>query len=80
MGGNDRDLQNQRWRETRKLVLQRDRYTCYVCGARANTVDHIVPRSMGGTHELSNLAACCAKHNIAKHDRAPAVPLPSRMW
>jgi hypothetical protein len=49
------------WRKTRKRILIRDRYTCQYCGAKgANTVDHKLPRSMGGGDEDSNLVACCS--------------------
>jgi len=47
------------WRRTRVIVLMRDRHTCQYCGAYGNTVDHKVPRRMGGTDALSNLVACC---------------------
>lgn len=80
MGGRDPELQTKEWKRIRQLVLIRDRYRCYVCGGRATTVDHLVARVHGGTHALSNLAACCAPHNYAKGDRAPAVPFTSRVW
>lgn len=38
-------------------------------GARL-TVDHIVPRSMGGPDELWNLVAACGKCNSSKGNRA----------
>jgi len=76
----DPGLKTKLWKRIRLVVLMRDGYRCYICGEHANTVDHIVPRIMGGTEHLSNLAACCAKHNSAKGDRAPAVPIPSRVW
>ena len=48
------------WRKTRKRILIRDRHTCQYCGAPANTVDHKLPRRMGGGDEDSNLVACCS--------------------
>lgn len=43
----------------RELVLQRDRLTCQRCGLFVDDdnyeIDHIVPRSEGGTEALSNL-------------------------
>jgi 5-methylcytosine-specific restriction endonuclease McrA len=47
------------WRKTRKRILTRDRHTCQYCGALATTVDHKLPRRMGGGDEDSNLVACC---------------------
>jgi 5-methylcytosine-specific restriction endonuclease McrA len=76
----DPAVQNKQWRQIRKVVLVRDSYTCYRCGARATQVDHLVSRALGGTHALSNLAAICARCNQQKGDRAPAVPIPSRKW
>lgn len=52
------------WARTREQVLERDNWMCHVCGRPgADTADHIVPVSRGGTHALSNLAAI--------HDRTP---------
>jgi hypothetical protein len=31
-------------------------------------VDHIIPQSLGGTNDLSNLALACQPCNAAKHD------------
>lgn len=35
----------------------------------ATAVDHIVPRSRGGTNAWSNLQPICKPHNDAKGDR-----------
>jgi 5-methylcytosine-specific restriction endonuclease McrA len=80
MGSYDPALHTTWWKRARLVVLIRDNYRCYICGGPARTVDHIVSRHAGGTHALSNLAACCATHNYAKGNRAPAVPIPSRVW
>lgn len=57
----------------RYLVLQRARGRCEACGIsnqeRAVQVDHIVPRTKGGTNELSNLQALCSACNGQKLDR-----------
>lgn len=46
------------WATTRQRVLERDNWTCHICGkAGADTVDHITPVSQGGSHAMSNLAA-----------------------
>jgi 5-methylcytosine-specific restriction endonuclease McrA len=76
----DPELRTRQWREIRKAVLVRDSYTCYVCQCKANTVDHIIPRVLGGTHSMDNLRACCLRHNSEKGNRAPAVPITSRVW
>src|ERR1022692_3786087 len=35
---------------TRGALMRRDNYQCAYCGHRAETIDHVVPRSRGGTH------------------------------
>lgn len=54
---------------TRAALMHRDRYRCAYCGARAETVDHVVPRSRGGEHCWENCVACCARCNHRKADR-----------
>jgi 5-methylcytosine-specific restriction endonuclease McrA len=43
---------------------------CALCGItkdeRPLDVDHIIPRSRGGKHELANLQVLCAKCNRTK--------------
>lgn len=58
-----------KWIAIRVKILQRDAYMCGYCGRRANTVDHIVPRSLGGDESESNLVACCKKCNMEKSNR-----------
>jgi hypothetical protein len=46
------------WPARRRRVLVRDGRICYVCGGpNADEVDHVIPRSRGGTHDESNLRA-----------------------
>ena len=47
------------WARTKRRILNRDRRRCYVCGASAVTVDHVVPVAEGGSHDDRNLAAIC---------------------
>lgn len=54
---------------TRAALMHRDRFSCAYCGARADTVDHVVPRSRGGDHSWENCVACCAPCNHRKADR-----------
>nr|WP_051406630.1 HNH endonuclease [Williamsia sp. D3] len=54
---------------TRAALMQRDRSRCGYCGAKADTIDHVVPRSRGGTHTWDNCVACCASCNHKKADR-----------
>src|SRR5579871_6043524 len=58
---------------TRRAVFARDDWTCQYCGARSNlTVDHVVPRSKGGSSNWENIVASCAPCNRRKGDRTPA--------
>jgi hypothetical protein len=56
-------------------VLKRDR-KCVLCGAAPEIdsevrlhVDHIVPRSKGGSNEMSNLQVLCSECNLGKSNR-----------
>jgi 5-methylcytosine-specific restriction endonuclease McrA len=53
------------WQRIRQHVLERDNYTCYVCGGHASHVDHIDNAAAGGTDDYANLAAIC----VADHQR-----------
>ncbi len=54
---------------TRAALMRRDRYRCAYCGSRAETIDHVVPRSRGGAHTWENCVASCASCNHRKADR-----------
>ncbi|GAA1282859.1 HNH endonuclease [Saccharothrix xinjiangensis] len=54
---------------TRAGLMHRDRYRCAYCGGRAETIDHVVPRSRGGAHSWTNCVACCARCNHRKADK-----------
>ncbi len=52
-------------------VFRRDRNSCGYCAGPAATIDHVVPRSRGGTNSWANLVACCRACNQRKADRTP---------
>ena len=57
---------------TRRAVFARDGWTCQYCGSHSNlTVDHVIPRSKGGTSSWENIVASCAPCNRRKGDRLP---------
>jgi 5-methylcytosine-specific restriction endonuclease McrA len=57
---------------TRRAVFARDDWTCQYCGSRTQlTVDHVVPRSKGGTSTWENIVASCAPCNRRKGDLTP---------
>jgi len=52
---------------TRRAVFARDDWTCQYCGSRSNlTVDHVIPRSRGGSSDWENIVASCAPCNRRK--------------
>ncbi len=57
---------------SRRGVFARDDFRCQYCGAPADSIDHVVPRSRGGAHEWENVAAACRPCNLHKRDRTPA--------
>ncbi|CAN3129989.1 HNH endonuclease [Mycobacterium sp. smrl_JER01] len=54
---------------TRAALMHRDRFRCAYCGAKADTVDHVIPRSRGGAHSWENCVAACSACNHRKADR-----------
>jgi len=71
----------------RRAVFARDGHRCQYCGAAAENLDHVVPRSKGGAHTWENVVASCRPCNMRKEDhllaetsltlrRPPAPPRP----
>lgn len=55
---------------TRSAIYERDGHKCQYCGStRKLTIDHIVPKSKGGTDDWDNLVVACSSCNIKKGDR-----------
>ena len=54
---------------TRAALMRRDNYKCAYCGRKAETIDHVVPRSRGGQHAWENCVASCTICNHRKADR-----------
>ena len=61
--------------EVREYLLEKFRHECAYCGGASGDpvlkVDHVVPRSRGGTDQVSNLALVCRTCNEAKDDLLP---------
>lgn len=69
----------------RDRVFQRYGRECYLrfadCLIFADTVDHVIPQSMGGTDKMSNLRPACRRCNVRKGNRLPLdvlSPIPVR--
>ena len=56
---------------TKREVLRRDEYTCQYCGKKGAclTIDHVIPRHLGGKHSWENLVAACPTCNHHKGGR-----------
>ena len=59
----------------RAQLCARDGHRCQYCGADvsavgAATLDHIIPVSLGGSHENANLRTSCGSCNRQKGDRS----------
>ena len=53
----------------RENIFIRDYFSCQYCGNKAESVDHIIPKSKGGEHIWSNVVACCKRCNLIKADK-----------
>ena len=64
-----RENYGSKWKKLRKYILERDMGICQECNRRgifksATHVDHVRPKSQGGTDDERNLEALCAAcHN-----------------
>ncbi len=60
-------------RLSRREVFVRDEFTCQYCGTSDGdlTVDHVVPRRLGGKRRWENLVTACRRCNLHKAGRTP---------
>ena len=56
---------------TRREVFRRDNYTCQYCGRKVPnlTIDHVMPRHLGGKHIWTNVVTACSSCNHMKGGR-----------
>ena len=68
-------LPQQRIHFSRRTIYRRDGNICQYCGSKPGTVelsiDHILPRSRGGTTTWENCVLACTNCNKRKADRTP---------
>ena len=59
-------------RPNRNRIYKRDGYECVYCGSKKElTLDHVLPKSRGGSNEWTNLVTSCMKCNRKKADKTP---------
>lgn len=59
-------------RPNRNRIYKRDGHQCVYCGSSKNlTLDHVIPKSRGGSNDWINLVTSCFKCNLKKADRTP---------
>jgi 5-methylcytosine-specific restriction endonuclease McrA len=58
---------------SRKNIIKRDGHRCMYCGKPdgSMTVDHVIPKRLGGRDTWENLVCACTKCNNRKGDRTP---------
>lgn len=58
-------------RFNRREILRRDNYTCQYCGKHTPelTIDHVIPRRLGGRQTWLNVVAACPACNHRKGGR-----------
>ncbi|RMD86100.1 MAG: HNH endonuclease [Candidatus Dadabacteria bacterium] len=60
---------------SRVNVFARDNFECQYCGAKLQskiaTIDHVIPKSRGGTTCWTNVVTCCMKCNRKKGGKTP---------
>jgi 5-methylcytosine-specific restriction endonuclease McrA len=55
----------------RRAVFLRDAHECQYCNRSAENIDHVVPKTQGGTHTWENVVASCRRCNTKKGGRTP---------
>jgi len=58
---------------SRKNIFKRDKNRCQYCGKnhQAMTIDHLIPKSVGGKDTWENLVCACLRCNGIKGNRTP---------
>lgn len=58
-------------RNSKKKFLKRKFKVCAFCGSNKKlTIDHIIPKSKGGSGRYKNLQVLCRECNIKKGDKS----------
>jgi len=58
----------------KKNILKRDAHTCQYCGHNGGermTIDHVIPKSLGGRTVWENVVSACRTCNLKKGNKSP---------
>lgn len=81
-----------KYKMSARELAERDGTDCGICGEPVDmslsrsdgldcpSVDHIIPRARGGSHDPSNLQLAHLRCNMAKSDRVSPSPAPMAPW
>lgn len=66
-------------RRQRRRIFARDSFTCYWCGKSVTlgvnaTLEHVIPRSHGGSNRAANIVTACERCNAARADHPGPPP------
>jgi hypothetical protein len=68
-------LERQTTNAERSILYARDHYLCAYCGdvfaAKDLTIDHVTPKSRGGSHAWTNTVSACKPCNLRKGSKTP---------
>lgn len=64
----------------RRRIYERDEDTCQYCGNGASSLDHLVPKLLGGRDHWENLVAACGTCNRSKGEDAYPELAESMAW
>ncbi len=57
---------------SKKNVFRRDNFSCQYCGSQEKelTIDHVIPKSLGGTSDWENVVTACRACNLKKGNKS----------
>lgn len=70
-----KQLNKSAYSKLRFTILERDNFTCQYCGRTPQDgvklhIDHIIPKSKGGSDKKDNLITACEECNLSKSNKS----------
>lgn len=64
-------FKHKRKKQSKRTIFRRDQYSCVYCGSNSKlTIDHVIPKSRGGSNDISNLVTACEPCNNQKSNKS----------